>query len=85
MEIWEPKSSGTLQATLGLLGDCFTIFLLSRGNWHIEFIFVKSSDNNNVYLVQLSVNAFYVDMTVLLYWCFSSMSCYMLQLKLTNE
>ena len=43
------------------------------------------SNNNNVYHVQLIINAFCVDMTVLLYWCFSSMSCYTLLLKLTNE
>ena len=27
-EIWEPKSPGTLWATLGLLRDCFALFII---------------------------------------------------------
>jgi len=30
MEIWEPKTPGTLWATPGLLRDCFIIFLITR-------------------------------------------------------
>jgi hypothetical protein len=29
MKIWEPKPPGTLRATPGLLGDCFTFFFTS--------------------------------------------------------
>ena len=70
--------------------ECFCSYEwpLSRGDWHILFICVNATDNNNVYHVQLIVNAFRVDMTVLLYWRLSSMSstsCYMLLLKFTNE
>jgi len=32
MEIWEPKPPGTLWATLGLLRDCFTFFMLYNQN-----------------------------------------------------
>jgi hypothetical protein len=40
-EIWEPKPTGTLWATPGLLRDCFTLLLRTRG-----LCFKKSSSVN---------------------------------------